>query len=365
MRTLSTLGYHTAIYSPMRREGSTEHAMYQSVGVQDEVYPPDALMPYTDSKDVLEAWEETRIARDQATLNLMLQDLDRSLSQGQKFGAVFLPQISHFPYPSLPGVVGETDLKKRSRAVLKVEDAWLGEMLQLLERYHQLDNTVIVVVGDHGLRDAQEDPGFAAGTIGENSFHVPMMIYAGRALDHTVRIPWLTSHIDVAPTILDLLGIDKGRKYEQGTAVWNPELAGRTTYFFANTVFGADGFYSQGRFYMWNRMSDAVYSRSDLHFEPADIVQCSTPMHDAVRESVNRMAGFQQVQTAQFGDSSSFRNHIFDGAATHPVDSMAEHISSWFLAVKADTFRFATEFSHLSSVHSVVPARTPQKAPAT
>jgi hypothetical protein len=320
-------------------------------------------MPSVDSEELWAEWEATRITRDRATFDLMLRDLAGSLGKGQKFGAVFLPQISHFPYPNVPGVAGETNLKKRSRAVLKIEDAWLGEITQLLERYHQLDNTVIVVVGDHGLRDAHEDPNFAAGTIGETAFHVPLMIYAGSALDHTVRIPWLTSHIDVAPTVLDLLGVDKGREFEQGTAVWNSELAARTTYFFANTLFGADGFYSKGRFYMWNRLSDAVYSRSDLHFSSADIVQGTAPLHNAVRESVNRMAGFQQVQTAQFGDSSSFRNHIFDSASTHPVERLTHQFATWFLAVKIDTFRLATEFAHLPSGHGPVPARTPQKNP--
>jgi phosphoglycerol transferase MdoB-like AlkP superfamily enzyme len=321
MRILSSLGYRTAIYSPMHRLTSLESPMYQSVGVQAQFYPADSLMPSDKSTELLAAWQKLRMTRDRGTLDLMEQDLDQSLSKGQKFAAVFLPQISHFPYPDVPGVVGEQDPKKRSRAILKIEDAWLGEIMQLLDRYHQLDNTVIVIVGDHGLRAAEEDPNFAGGMIGESAFHVPMIIYSGRALDHTVRIPWVTSHIDVAPTVLDLLGVDNGREFEQGTAIWNPQLTNRTTYFFANELFGADGFYSKGQFYMWNRISDAVYSRGDLYFASSDIVRSSGAPHKTVENSLNRIAGFQQVQTAQFGDASSFRNHIFDRASNRPVES--------------------------------------------
>ena len=55
--------------------------------------------------------------------------------------------------------------------------------------------------------------------ISENAFHVPLIIYAARALDRTMKISWLASHIGVEPTILDPLGIDNGRQFEQGTDV--------------------------------------------------------------------------------------------------------------------------------------------------
>ncbi len=350
MRILSRLGYRTAIYSPMHHLNSLEAPMYESVGVQAQFYPADSLAPSDQSTELLAAWQKMRVTRDRGTLDLLEQDLDQSLSKGQKFAAVFLPQISHFPYPDVPGVIGERDLQKRSRAILKIEDAWLGEILQLLDRHQQLDNTVIVIAGDHGLRDAEEDPHFAGGMIGETAFHVPLIIYSGRALDHTVRIPWVTSHIDVAPTVLDLLGTDKGREFEQGTAIWNPQLTNRTTYFFANELFGADGFYSKGQFYMWNRISDAVYSRTDLHFASEDIVRSSGPMHKIVEDSLNRIAGFQQVQTAQFGDSSSFRNHIFDRAANRPVVHVSQLMWPWFLDATTKTFRFASAWFHLLPV---------------
>jgi hypothetical protein len=66
----------------------------------------------------------------------------------------------------------------------------------------------------------------------------------------------------------------------------------------------------------------------------------------------------EQVQTAQFGDVSSFRNHIFDSATTHPVERLTHHLATWFLAIKTDTFRLATEFADLPSEHSPAPAKT-------
>jgi phosphoglycerol transferase MdoB-like AlkP superfamily enzyme len=322
MRSLSSLGYHTAIYSPLRRWNSFDEEMFQTVGVEQQLYPPDALQKQKEgglyaplNKDLRADWQKKRTDRDIATLALMEEDIEHSLADGRNFGAVFLPQSTHFPYPDVPQGSYETDLPKRARALLAIEDAWLGELMQLLERHQQLQNTIIVVTGDHGVRNSEEDSSFEGGMIDEYSFHVPLLIYAPRALDRTVTIPYVTSHIDVAPTVLDLLGVEEGREFEQGTSIWNAEIAERKTFFLANPVFGADGFYSNGRYYMWNHMSDAVSTSRNPHFDVSDISPESSPIHDEVPRTVSLMAGLQQVVAAHFSGAKSMRNHIF----THAV----------------------------------------------
>lgn len=64
----------------------------------------------------------------------------------------------------------------------------------------------------------------------------------------------------MAPAVLDLLGVSTGREFEEGSAIWNPSLADRTTYFFALQAFGADGLHADGRFFMWNQMTDSEFS---------------------------------------------------------------------------------------------------------
>ena len=71
----------------------------------------------------------------------------------------------------------------------------------------RLDKTLIVILGDHGLRTRREYPPFHAGTLDDVTFHVPLVLYAPGVVESTVRIPWMTSHIDIAPSVLDLLGI--------------------------------------------------------------------------------------------------------------------------------------------------------------
>ena len=314
MAALFSGGYHTAIYSPMRRWRSLDEEMFQAVGVQQQIYPPDALAPPQSSQDLRAAWMRTRIARDLATLELMKRDIGDCLAQGRNFAAVFLPQISHFPYPDLGKGQHQQDIRTQARAILEIEDAWLGELLQLLQQLHQLDDTVIVVTSDHGVRTSEEDPRFIGGLIDEYSFHVPLLIYAPKALNHSLTIPWLTSHIDVTPTVLDLLGIDEGREFEQGSPIWNADLEKRQTYFFAHSAFGADGYHSDGRFYMRNLMSDSVYTSSNLHFQTKDIVPKNSADHNQVSRALARMTGLQQVVAAHFSQSDGVRSRIFGSA---------------------------------------------------
>ena len=308
MRTLSAQGYYTAVYSPMRRWGSLDEEMFQELGIQHQFYPPDAFLPPATRPNLRAKWERTRVSRDLATQEFMRQDLERCLAQGQNFSAVFLPQISHLPYPNM---AQSGDLRMRARVVLRFEDDRLGELLQMLEQHHQLDKTVIVLVGDHGIRTADEDSSLRSGMIDEYSFHVPLFIYCPKASDHPLRIPWVTSHIDVAPTVLDLLGIEQGREFEQGAPIWNADIAKRQTYFFARPLFGADGYYSDGRFYMRNLMSDSVYASSNQNFQTSDIALKSSAEYSQVFRSLSRMVGLQQVVATHFSQAPAVRNHIF------------------------------------------------------
>lgn len=183
--------------------------------------------------------------------------------------------------------------------------------MQMLEQQHQLDKTVIVITGDHGIRSSKEDSSFKSGMIDEYSFHVPLLIYSPKALDHPLTIAWLTSHVDVAPTVLDLLGVEAGREFEQGGPIWDTDLAKRQTYFFARSLFGADGYYSDGHFYMRNQLSDAVYQSSAQHFDISDIIPKSSPQHEEVSRRLARMAGLQQVLAAHFSPGAAVRNHLF------------------------------------------------------
>ena len=313
LRRLNSTGYQTAVFSPLRDPGIPDSALFTAVGFARQFYPEVALTGYSQSQ----SWQEQRIAADLSTLHLLEAQLDQWMKQRQPFAAAFLPQIAHSPYPD--GKSGNTaaELQARGQTILRTEDAWLGELIELLRKDGQLDNTIIVLLGDHGLRALSENPDMRRGTIDETAFHVPLLVYAPRALDHSEKISWLTSHIDVVPTILDLLGAKDNRESEQGTAIWNPALANRTTFFFAKPMFGADGFTSQGQFFMWHYFSDTVYKKNSAEFDPSDIVPRRSSAAQDVTASIAAIVALEKAWHRKFSRSAPPPEKIVVTASDH------------------------------------------------
>jgi hypothetical protein len=114
-------------------------------------------------------------------------------------------------------------------------------------------------------------------------------------MERTERIPYVTSHIDITPSILDLVGISAGREMEQGAPLWDPRLASRQIYFWGNQMQGNDGLYSGGEFYGWNRIADTVYANRRLHFGPADALFGNSPARRYATDSILEMSAIQMA----------------------------------------------------------------------
>jgi membrane-anchored protein YejM (alkaline phosphatase superfamily) len=311
--SLSDLGYDTAFYSPIDFKGEPDAEMYRSLGFQRQVYPPIKSAKFDDDSTSTFDTNGTarlRLALDLAAVNLLKRDLDRDLAEGRKFAYLIEPEVSHGPWADLKENGKEQNMGKRGRNILQYPDQMLGDIMEVLQRHNQLENTVIVVVGDHGVRNPIEDPSLAAGTIDDYSFHVPLFIYAPQVFQHMEKIPYVTSHIDIAPSIRSLLGIEQGKNFEQGTTVWDAGLAHRTAFFFGHDYLAADGYYSQGKFFMWSQMSDAVYQNAQLSFDRINPVPRNSPAYNEVTRSIRRMVSLNEVWAMHFSDAKASHNYV-------------------------------------------------------
>src|SRR5262249_13202336 len=124
---------------------------------------------------------------------------------------------------------------------------------------------------------------------------VPLLVYAPGALGKRFDVPWMTSHIDIPPTLLELLGVRVGRDSEQGSPVWDERIAKRNNYFLAAHLFGADGYCCNGRYFMWNHLTGAVYESVRLHSEVGDVVPNNSPRYDEIVGHLRRVAAMYEV----------------------------------------------------------------------
>ena len=89
----------------------------------------------------------------------------------------------------------------------------LMQILEYLRDNGFMDNTVIVFTADHGEMHGSHGLKGKGGFLYENNIHVPLIIvhpdYAGGR-----RVSALTSHVDLAPTLVDLTNLSAEKKAE-------------------------------------------------------------------------------------------------------------------------------------------------------
>ncbi|HVH69077.1 MAG TPA: sulfatase-like hydrolase/transferase [Gemmatimonadales bacterium] len=287
IQNLHAAGYRTGIYMTNvhgSRYAREEESYYMTMA-PDTVFIPDA--PSRPSESALKWQEEEQV--DLAALRKLEEDYRASASTGRRFLGVYLPQLSHEPWVDVSAAGNESDMAKRRYNLMKLEDRHLGELLTTIQESGRLDRTLIVVTCDHGLRSSESDPSFRPGQIDDLTFHVPFLLYAPRIVKTRTNLSWPTSHIDVGPSILDLLGISVGRDFEAGSAIWNEGLKDRGIFFWASHYFGADGYYFHDAFSMWNPMLNVTYRSRALHFDAAAAVPQDSPAHNEIIEQVENM----------------------------------------------------------------------------
>ena len=87
-------------------------------------------------------------------------------------------------------------------------DSEVGNLLKVLDETGRTDDTLVVVVGDHGEGVGNHKEWSHSYLLYEATQHVPLIMCCGRRLGGGVHIDRLISQVDVMPTILALLGQD-------------------------------------------------------------------------------------------------------------------------------------------------------------
>ena len=169
---------------------------------------------------------------DRTTVERMLAWID-GLRRVDRFFLTYLPIAGHHPYESPePGPFPATDDFGRYRNALHYGDAALGDLMKGLQARGRYQDTVWIVLGDHGEAFGQHDGNFGhTFQIYEENVRVPFLIAAPGLISEHVRTSQIVSLIDTAPTILDLLGLPADDRYQGTTALTNDA---RMAFFYAD-----------------------------------------------------------------------------------------------------------------------------------
>jgi hypothetical protein len=157
-----------------------------------------------------------------------LRDQMPAATAGRPFFVLAMTRSNHFPFERVAGVprTGDDSWPARMRDTMGYTDAAMGRLLATVAAQPWARRTLIVVTGDHGFPLGEHGHRHLFQTIRAEATAVPL-VWAG---DHPELLPLHgrlsdapSSHVDVAPTVLDLLGIDPSGPWQGRSLVGDGE----------------------------------------------------------------------------------------------------------------------------------------------
>ena len=174
---------------------------------------------------------------DRCLIDRLIQWIDAG--QGRPFMAICWTDQTHDPYRIGPGIVPTDFLSGRPRVplagdlshylnVLHETDRQLERLFEALRERGLAQDTLVVVTGDHGeaFRNPHDQRGHGL-TVYQEEVNVPLMLWNPRLFATGRRMSALGAHVDLNPTIADVLGIKPSDDW-QGYSMFDPHRPSHT-----------------------------------------------------------------------------------------------------------------------------------------
>jgi len=231
------------------------------------------------------AWEGPWGIDDRVTVDAVL-DVIRE-ERAQPFFIVVETFAAHHPFLVAPEHK-EYEQSERVQVYLRAIrflDDRIRDLVEGVEEAGLGDETLIVIVADHG-----EAHGNHAGrNVYDPVIRVPMIILGPQVASGPLTIPHTTSHIDVAPTVLGLLGLEvpctmKGRDLTQSTEQRFSLFGGRPPKFQLGV---ADG---RWKFILEDESLEKLY---DIYDDPGEMNNLAGEFPDVSRRYRDKVEEWQ------------------------------------------------------------------------
>ena len=161
--------------------------------------------------------------------------LTEQKGSGKPFLATYLTSITHYPY-MVPATyqqesfVEDEELNRYLNA-LRLQDAFLESLFDQYKELGLYEDTVFVILGDHGEAFGEHGLYVHGNTPHEEALRIPMIVHDPKRFENGARVEAPVSQLDVLPTVADLLGYEiEGGAY-QGSSVLGPPPEDRLLHF--------------------------------------------------------------------------------------------------------------------------------------
>lgn len=221
------------------------------------------------------------------------------------FFAILWTQQTHHPYSlptyqhpiTFPLAHPESEPGKLLNAYLndvRIADEQLGRMFAFLRQRKLADDTLVVITGDHGEAFGFPHPWMFHGTaLYQESVNVPCIFWNPRVMAGKGRSDVVGAHVDLNPTLFDLLGITPPTDW-QGTSIFDPSHPSRA-YFSCNTGNLLEGLRDGDRKFIYNLTlgREELY---DLKTDPEEQQNLAAGDPQVCREYRQRLSAWAQFE---------------------------------------------------------------------
>ena len=141
---------------------------------------------------------------DEVLFTQVLKSMDEHYSKGEKAFEMIMTTSNHRPF-TFPE--GRIDMPDGTRlAAVKYTDWAIGDFLERASTKPWFNDTIFVIIADHQALAAGKS------TLPINCYHIPCLIYAPNLISPG-RCESLISQMDLAPTLLGMLGLSYSEKF--------------------------------------------------------------------------------------------------------------------------------------------------------
>lgn len=230
---MKQLGYRTALFMSGDLSFQSADEFLSGRGF-DRIADMETIpCPFVTYEASTSEWPEGKSVDDKCTVDALMAWATRP--SRQPFFALMWTGNTHWPYFSKPeprpGELAAEETLNRYVAAVRSSDRAIGAMLDDLARRGMFNDTIVIVVSDHGEAFGEHGYSLHANTIFEEEVRVPMLIIGPDIQGRSIST--LTALSDVAPTILHLVGADPENSWD-GRSVFDRNRLSRVMLFAPN-----------------------------------------------------------------------------------------------------------------------------------
>lgn len=248
----------------------------------------------------INSWGVADQAMFQATLNWIDEGRNAGFSRSDApFFLLAYTLETHHPYvarePRRDFGVADENFHRYLNS-LRAADELIAWFMSELGRRNLLDSTIVAVTADHGESFGQHNQTIHSFSVYEQAVHVPLILLHPRLRDtQPARVADVAQHIDIAPTLLDAVGIARPPAW-QGRSLLRPEeRADHRAYFFATgnqVVLGL----RDGPFKYHYYLADGREELFDLAADLGETSNLAEEQADRCAAYRRKLGGFVQYQ---------------------------------------------------------------------